>query len=72
MTPEAKNKADMNGLANTVLIVEEESMSLNFRIFLGLSNKREKADGSKRSPFSPPPALSRKDGPRPKQGAGEK
>src|SRR5256885_8387264 len=39
----------MNGLANTVLIVEEESMSLNFRIFLGLSNEREKADGSKRS-----------------------
>jgi hypothetical protein len=39
----------MKGFARTVLTVEEESMSLNFRIFLGLSNERKKADGSKRS-----------------------
>jgi hypothetical protein len=36
----------MKGFARTVLTVEEESMCLNFRILLGLSNEREKADSS--------------------------
>ena len=46
MTPEVKNSADMKGFARTVLTVEEESMCLNFRIFLRLSIEREKADSS--------------------------
>jgi hypothetical protein len=39
----------MKGFARTVLTVEEESMCLNFRIFLRLSNEGGKADSSKRS-----------------------
>jgi hypothetical protein len=46
VTPEVKNRADMKGFARTVLTVEEESMCLNFRIFLRLSNEQEKTDGS--------------------------
>jgi hypothetical protein len=36
----------MKGFARTVLTVEEESICLNFRIFLGLSNEGGNADSS--------------------------